>query len=408
MVKMKVLLINSVCGTGSTGRIVTDLHDIIKKSGGDAKIAFGIGNVNRVDVTDTFYFGSKFDYYIHNILSKITDRAGFYSKKNTRKLIRFIKEYNPDIIHLHNLHGYYLNVKILFEYLSTCNKPVVWTLHDCWAFTGHCAHYTCNGCYQWMTQCTHCNEKKNRYPKSYVFSNAKKNFDEKKRLFTSIDNMHLLTPSIWLAEQVKKSFLNKYTVTAVGNGIDLDEFKPQESDFKERHGLENKKIILGVSSVWYKQKGLLEYIKLSKALDDRYKVVLVGLNRKQIKNMPSNLLALPRTDSINDLIKIYSAADMYVNLSVEETFGMTTVEALACGTPVITYNATAVPEPVNKNCGYVVACGDIEKVIELIKKNSVFPASDVRNAILRYDKKLIYKKILKIYKNLMDNVISEK
>lgn len=399
---MKVLLINSVCGTGSTGRIVTDLHDIIKKSGGDAKIAFGIGNVNRVDVTDTFYFGSKFDYYIHNILSKITDRAGFYSKKNTRKLIKFIKEYNPDIIHLHNLHGYYLNVKILFEYLSKCNKPVVWTLHDCWAFTGHCAHFTQNGCYKWKEGCYKCSETKNRYPRSYVLDRCKKNYLEKRFLFTNVENMHIMTPSRWLADVTRQSFMKKYDITAVGNGIDLDEFKPKESDFRSKYNLNDKKIILGVASAWIEQKGIKDYVELSKILNSKYKIVLIGMTDEQIKSMPSGILALPRTSSTNELVQIYSSADIYVNFSIEETFGMTTVEALACGIPVITYDKTSVPEPVCPDNGFIVKTGDLNAVKHIIEKFPYFDKDKIRSTILKYDKKIIYSNIVRKYRDMLE------
>lgn len=399
---MKVLLINSVCGTGSTGRIVADLHDVIIKSGGDSKIAFGIGNVNRVDATDTFYFGSKFDYYIHNILSKITDRAGFYSKKNTRKLIKFIKEYNPDIIHLHNLHGYYLNVKILFEYLRTCNKPIVWTLHDCWAFTGHCAHFTQNGCYKWKERCHSCSETKNRYPRSYVMNRCERNYIEKKFLFTEIENMHIMTPSQWLAAVTRQSFMKKYDISAVGNGIDLDEFKPKTSDFRSRYGLKDKIIILGVASAWIEQKGIRDYIELSKILNRKYKIVLIGMTDEQIKAMPGEILALPRTSTTEELVKIYSSADIYVNFSVEETFGMTTVEALACGIPVITYDKSSVPEPVCPDNGFVVKTGDLNEVKHIIENFPHFDKDKIRSTVLKYDKKTIYRNLIKIYKEILE------
>lgn len=401
--KMKVLLINAVCGTGSTGRIVTDLHDVIIQSGGDARIAFGVGVANRVDESHTFYFGSKLDYYVHNVLSRITDKAGFYSKKNTIKLIEYIKSYEPDIIHLHNLHGYYLNILILFRFLRFYNKPVVWTLHDCWAITGHCVHFSRYNCYKWKTQCESCVAKKS-YPKSMLMNNAKNNYTLKRNLFTSIGNMCILTPSEWLANIVNQSFLKKYSIIATGNGIDLKVFKKVNGSFREKYNLVDKIIILGVADVWSKSKGIEDYIKLSKIIDNnKYKIVLVGSMKQRIsKKMPNNILVIPRTKNIEDLIEIYSAADILLNLSIEETFGMTTTEALACGTPVITYDKTAVPEPVLKCNGFIVKAGDIDELYNTIKTFPYFSEIDVRDSVLRYDKDKIYNNIISIYKKMLN------
>lgn len=396
---MKVLQINSVCGVGSTGRIATDLYKVMKENGIESKIAFGIGNAENIPQEDAFKFGNKFDYYVHNAVSRITDRAGFYSKINTLKLLKFIKSYEPDIIHIHTIHGFYINIEILFKFLKEYKKPVIWTIHDCWPFTGHCAHYSNNCCYKWKTLCEKCPAKKT-YPKSYVFSNAKNNYLKKKSLITNLNNLYITTPSKWLADQAKESFLNCFPITTIFNGIDLKTFKPTKSDFREIHNLENKKIILGVSSSWNEQKGLYDFVKLSKMLDENYVVLLVGLSEREKQNLPDNIIALPVVKNIKELAEIYTNADIYVSLSVEETFGLPTVEAMACGTPVLTYDKTALPEPVNEYCGVVVPAKNVKMVYEKIINFPEFNAIEVRNQAFRFDKEKVYQEFIDLYKKI--------
>lgn len=347
---MKVLQINSVCGVGSTGRIAADIHRVLKQNGHESKIAYGRGEAKGVSSDDTIKIGTDRDIYAHAILSRLTDRTGFYSKSATKKLIRSIEEYNPDVIHLHNIHGYYINIKLLFDYLKKAGKPVVWTLHDCWAFTGHCTHFDYCGCEKWKTGCEKCPQL-NRYPKSFADS-SKRNYLYKKQIFNGINNMTIVTPSKWLENLVKQSYLGNYNIQVIYNGIDLTVFKPTVSDFRARHGLNNKKIILGVANIWEKRKGLDDLIQLSKKLSDDYKIVIVG---KLIgDSLPANMLHVERTDSTKELAEIYSAADVFVNPSYEETFGIVTIEAIACGTPVIAYNVCANSEIIKTNTGIIV------------------------------------------------------
>lgn len=251
---MKVLQINSVCGVGSTGRIATDLYKVMKENGIESKIAFGIGTAENIPQEDAFKFGNKFDYYVHNAVSRITDRAGFYSKINTLKLLKFVKSYEPDIIHIHTIHGYYVNIEILFNFLKEYKKPVIWTLHDCWSFTGHCAHFDLIGCTKWKTQCYNCPIHR-EYPKSFT-DNSRHIYKLKKQLFTSVENLTIVTPSQWLADLVKQSFLKDHTIRIINNGINLDVFKPIENDIKLKYQCENKYLILGVAFGWGKKKRL--------------------------------------------------------------------------------------------------------------------------------------------------------
>ena len=344
---MKVLQINSVCGIRSTGRICTDLADVLLQDGHECKIAYGRESVPEKYRKIAVRIGNDLDAKMHALQSRIFDNAGFGSRQATEKFIEWVKEYNPDIIHLHNIHGYYINIEVLFNYLAESNKPVVWTLHDCWAFTGHCAYFSYVKCDKWKTGCFNCPQKK-RYPSSLLWDASKQNWQKKKALFTSVKNMTLVTPSKWLANEVKKSFLSNYPMKVIANGINLDVFKPTPSDFKEKNGLVGKKIILGVASSWSECKGLKDFIELSKILDEKYKIVLVGLSGNQIKGLPENVMAISRTNNVKELAEIYTAADIFFNPTYEDNFPTVNLEAQACGTPVITYrtggSVESVPE----------------------------------------------------------------
>ncbi len=362
---MKVLQINSVCGIRSTGRICTDIAESLEKQGHQCKIAYGREIVPKQYQKYAVRIGSNLSVKNDAFFTRLFDNAGFNSTHATKKFIKWVKEYKPDVIHLHNLHGYYINIKILFDFLAKSNIPVVWTLHDCWAFTGHCAHFALKKCNKWQTQCFQCPSKKS-YPKSIFIDASKRNYKIKKRLFTSVPNMTIITPSDWLKSLVEKSFLGKYPVKTIHNGIDLDVFKPTQSDFRAQHGLIDKKIILGVASAWGKGKGLDDFIELSKKLGDEYKVVLVGLTKEQAKNLPKEILVIERTNSVEQLAQIYTAADVFVNLTHNDTYPTVNLEAQACGVPVLTYNVGGSVESVPQS--NIVNENDIDGMIELINK----------------------------------------
>lgn len=362
---MKVLLINAVCGTGSTGRIVADIWKTLKEQGHEAKVAYGVGGGSIVAPEDRICFNNKLGYYVHNLCAKITDKTGLYSTPQTKKLLKKIDKYKPDVVHLHNLHGYYINYQILFAYLAKKDIPVVWTLHDCWAYTGHCVHYSANKCYQWKSKCVDCAHMK-EYPTCWFKGHARKNYEAKKKAFTNIKHLIITTPSQWLAGEVQKSYLSIYPVKTVYDGIDLAVFKPTESSFKETYGIKNKVMILAVANVWSERKGLGDILKLQEAIDENKVIVVVGVSEEQQQQLPASIISIRRTADLQELVQVYSAADVFINLSVEETFGMVTAEALACGTPVITYDQTAVPEVPDKDSGIVVHKGDINGVVKAI------------------------------------------
>lgn len=363
---MRVLMINVVCGIRSTGRICTDLAKVLEAQGHEVRIAYGRGCVPDQFQKYAVRVGSDLDVMLHGVKARLIDAAGFGSTYATKRFIKWVRDYDPDIIHLHNIHGYYINVEILFNYLSESKKPVVWTLHDCWAFTGHCTHFTYTRCEKWKTGCYNCPQK-SRYPASYISDRSKHNWEHKKILFTDIDKMTLVTPSRWLAGLVQESFINMYPVEVIPNGIDTNVFRHTQSDFRARHGAENERIVLGVASVWDERKGLSDFIRLSTMLDSNYRIVLVGLSKKQLRNLPQNIIGIARTNNTKEIAEIYSAANVFVNPTYEDNYPTTNLESMACGTPVITYKTGGSPEIIEKCGGRIVDRGNLDGIIKAIQ-----------------------------------------
>lgn len=362
---MKILMINVVCGIKSTGRICTDIAKKLEEQGHEVKIAYGRERIPKSAAKNAIKISTNFDVKMHGIKARIFDSAGFESKRKTKKFINWINEFNPDIIHIHNTHGYYINNKLLFIYLIKLNKKVIWTFHDCWAFTGHCCYFDYNGCNKWKELCHNCPQKK-EYPKSFIFDSSKKNFILKKELFPKLQDLTIVVPSIWLYKIVSESFFKNNKIIVINNGIDTNKFKYRENKIKEKYNIINKKIILGVASVWSKRKGLDDFIELSKKIDNTYIIILVGLNKNEINKLPLSIIGIEKTDSPEELAELYSAADVFFNPTYEDNYPTTNLEAIACNTPVITYNTGGSIESA-KLFGYIVKKGDIESVIEKIK-----------------------------------------
>lgn len=390
---MKVLMINSVCGIKSTGRIATDLADMLTEKGHTVKIAYGREEVPEKHKEYAVRIGTKWDVRLHGLGARLLDNAGFGSKKATLKFLEWVKEFAPDIIHLHNLHGYYINVELLFKFLKEYKKPVIWTLHDCWAFTGHCAHFDLCKCYKWKTECHKCPQKK-EYPASILLDNSRKNYRNKKKAFQGVDNMVIVTPSKWLSDLVKESFLQQYETRVINNGIDLTLFKPTEGDFREKYKLENKIIVLGVASAWGVRKGLVDFIELRKQLDRRYEIVLVGVSEEDKNILPDGMLGIIRTDSVRELAEIYTAADIFLNLTYEDNYPTVNLEAQACGTPVITYRTGGSVESVPEE--QVANQGDLKSIVELIVKYEGKKTS-VQSF---YDKNVAFEEYIELYEEM--------
>ena len=409
-----LLQINTVINSGSTGHIAETLGNLAIADGWESYIAFGRNP--RSSASHAIKIGNRLGVLLHVLVTRLFDLHGLASRGATKRLVRQIEQIKPDVIHLHNIHGYYLNYKILFKYLVKSGTPVVWTMHDCWAATGHCPHYTFVKCIVWQTPkgCEHCPQKKG-YPSCKLFSNVAHNFKSKRKYFNLLaeNQLTIVTPSKWLSDEMGKSFLGHYPRKVIYNGIDTEIFKPYPADINQE-----KKIILGVASVWDERKGLNDFIELSKLIDDDYEIVLIGVNDKIIKGFPENIKGIKRTESKEELARWYSKALCYFNASVEETFGMTCAEAQACGTPVIAYNSTAIPETFSEKTGALVETRNIYQVFEAIKtieKNGkAFYSSECRKLVIeKFDEKKNFKEYINLYNSIISGgyncrVISEK
>lgn len=355
-------MINVVCGIRSTGRICTDLATALEAQGHEVKIAYG-----REKVPDKFQkyavkIGSDLDVKFHGVKARLFDGCGWGSKKVTKRFVEWVKEYNPDVIHLHNLHGYYVNLEVLFDYLRVCDKRIIWTLHDCWAFTGHTAYCDVAECKRWISGCYDC-PIIGEYPASLV-DRSKENWQKKKALMDCIPNLTIVVPSEWLAGLVRKSFLAQYPVVVIHNGIDTKKFHPVKSDFKTKYKIQDKFLLLGVASVWDEMKGFSDYLKVAEFLDDNYQLVMVGVTKHQKEKLPSKIIGIEKTNNVEELVQIYSDADLFLNLSYCENYPTVNLEATACGTPVLTYKTGGSPECARG--GIIVDRGNIEGVIDEI------------------------------------------
>lgn len=355
----KILHINVTANWGSTGRITEQLCTLARTKGWECFVAYGRyanrSNFNLLKV------GGRLNVYGHYIENRLLDNEGLASRLATKRFVRKIKRIAPDIIHLHNIHDHWINYRILFEYLNTTDIPVVWTQHDCWAFTGGCAHFAINSCMKWQTDCQQCQYKRSLYDRS------SRNLFLKKKLFLAHKNLTIVPVSHWLEDEIGKSFLKNNKIQTIYNGVDINIFNHKDSGFiRKKYGLIDKFVLLGVASAWSDKKGFKDYITLSQLLPQDCVIVMVGLPIKQIESLPLNIIGIERTNNVEELVEFYSMADVVLNLSYQESFGLTTVEGMACGTPSIVYNATASPELVSQETGIIVQAGDIDGVLAAI------------------------------------------
>lgn len=346
----------------ATGSIMFSVHNELQKlDKWDSYVVWGRGRTPK-DKVHEYNMQCGWEIMMHGVLSRIFDNTGFNSDYATERLLQKMEYLMPDIIQLHNLHGYYINVKMLFEWIKHRNIPVVWTLHDCWAFTGHCAYFDYANCNCWKNGCHDCVQKKS-YPASLVFDNSKLNWLRKKELF-NYKQLHLVTPSIWLHDLVKESFLKKLPCSVINNGIDTDVFKPSSINCH----IGGKFKILGVASEWTPRKGLHDFIQLYRMLNhEQIEMTIVGLTSQQIEALPEGIRGMTRTDNIEQLVSLYQEADMFFNPTYEDNYPTTNLEALACGTPVCTYRTGGSIESVNEGNGFVVEkneLGEVKKIIE--------------------------------------------
>lgn len=358
---IKILQINT-CNFGSTGNIMLNISRIAQEHGNLSYVAYANSRSSKKkDVNNSILIGSILERNLHLQLSKYTGLNGCFSIFGTKRFLRKVDEIKPDVIHLHNLHNGYINLKMLFSYIKEKDIPVVWTLHDCWAFTGQCPHFMMSKCQKWKTGCFECSQYRD-YPSSMV-DRTKKMYALKKTWFTGVNNLTIITPSQWLANLVSESFLKKYEVRVLNNGIDLKEFKPTKGEFLEKYNIQNKFIILGVANPWSEKKGLCTFVQLSKRVDQSHKIIMVGLTKDQIRELPQNILGLPKTNNTKELAEIYSAASVFLNPTLEDNFPTTNLESIACGTPVITFNTGGSVEVINKYTGKIIEKNELEELL---------------------------------------------
>ena len=408
--KKKLLQIGIEVNSGSTGRIAEQIGSVAIKNGFESYITYARGfNPSESKV---FKIGNKFSFYMHVLRTRIFGGHLNGSKLSTLKLINFVKLIRPDIIHLHQIHGYYLHVPLLFDFLKKYNKPVVWTLHDCWAFTGHCTYFSLErkNCNKWTYECNNC-PKINNYPKSIYFDNSRSSFYTKKRLFNSLQDLTIIGVSNWIANQAKLSFLNNNSteITTVLNGVDTKLFYPRRNRMQilEKFNLDKSKLyLIAAGTTWIKAKGLEDYRKLSKMLHKNIQLILVGINSEIAAKMPSNIKCFKRTESQDELAELYSISEILLCLSYQESFGLTPIEAMSCGTPAIVYDNTALPELITKDTGDIVETGNLELVFlsikKILNKGKEFYYQECINRVNnKYDNEITYNNYIKIYNKLL-------
>lgn len=401
---MRILQINSVANSGSTGRIAENIGLVLKEAGHESYMAFG--RPSPESNSPTIQIGGQLDVYAHGLKTLLTDKHGFGSKRATEKFIRVVEELQPDAIGLHNLHGYYINIEILFDFLKASGIPVLWTLFDCWAFTGHCTYFDDVSCKKWKTQCYQCPKSQN-YPRSFV-DGSEWNYEKKKELFTGQENMELLTHSNWLKDLVKQSYLKNYRVHVTPSAIDTHVFRPTYSDLQDQYEIGDKKVILGCANIWTNRKGYHDFMELNKKIDSsEYQIVMIGLNKKELAELPANIIGLERTESIKELAQWYSVAHVFLNATSQDNFPTTNLEALACGTPVITYDTGGSPEAVDDKTGRVVPKGDVYAIVDAIKElegmDSEKLSIDCRaRAEQNFNSKTRFRDYVKLYETLVN------
>ncbi len=404
---MNVMLINSV-PYGSTGTILFSLSDLLRQEGHQTLCTTGF-SWHTPPRTDWFQTSGIVEKQLHTLLARATGFNGCFSVLATRRLIRKIAAFQPDILHLHNLHGWYLNLPMFFSYLKQAGIPVVWTLHDCWAFTGQCPHFAMVGCEKWRTECHACPQTR-RYPQTCV-DRSRQMYHLKRRWFREVPELTLVTPSFWLAELVSHSFLREYPVQVIPNGIDLDVFSPRSGSFRRERGLEGCHMILAVSLGWDNSKGLDVILALARRLEEPYRIVLVGVEEPLASRLPSNVIPLPRTHDRAALAELYTAADLFLNPTREDTYPTVNMEALACGTPVVTFSTGGSSEMLDPSCGSVVAWDHmdaLEQEVRRICTTRPFSPEACLEKAKTFSRDIRFRDYLNLYRSIYDRTATKR
>ena len=403
---LKLFQINVVANSGSTGKIAEQIGILARNNGWDCYMAYGRWAYNSS--LKLYKIGTKKDVYLHGLKSLLLDKHALGSKRATKELIEEIRKVKPDLIHLHNIHGYYLNLPLLCDFLAEYGKPIVMTLHDCWTVTGHCVHFQDINCDKWIKGCHHCTNLKG-YPKSLFIDNTQNNWNIKKKAFRKILPLLTIVPVCnWLGDIVSQSYLKEANRRVIVNGIDLDVFKPKEnvSAIRTKYKLDNKFVILAVSNGWNSTKGFEDILWLRERLSDEYVFVMVGVSPKQKNNLPPGIVGICKTENVNQLAELYVMADVFLNPTYQDTLPTVSIEALACGTPVIGYNTGGSADIIDENVGVLIERGRKDKLLfslqELKSVGKEFYQKKCREkAISQFDNQKCFQSYLDLYNDLL-------
>lgn len=396
---MKVVQINATYKIGSTGKICAQIEEVCQSANIQNYVLYSSGDGK---IGDRAKFPANIYTKFQALKSRIVGNYGFNAFLSTKRLIAAIDKIQPDIIHLHNIHNHDYHLRMLLQYLHDKKKKVIWTFHDCWTFTGYCPHFDLVRCDRWKTECGKCPQYRSF---SWFVDRSSTLLRWKRDLLSGID-LTIVTPSQWLADVIGQSFLGNSPLQVIYNGIDLSVFVPTESDFLKKYDLVGNKVVLGVAFDWGERKGLDVMIRLAEILPKDYRVVLVGTNKLIDKRLPDSIISIHRTKDQQELAEVYSAVDVFVNPTREEVLGLVNIEALACGTPVVTFRTGGSPEIPDDTCGSVVERDDIEALqreIYRICETRPYSTEACRKRAQRFDMKDCYKRYIELYERIGAN-----
>ena len=348
-----------------------EIGDLAMAHGWESYIAYSRGRDGVPECTSQLMpVGNRLSVVWHGLMTRLMDRHGLASSQATRAFIREVDALRPDVIHIHNLHGYFLNYRLLFDYLAHQEVPVIWTVHDCWLYTGHCYHYAFAGCSGWQTGCGHCPQQR-EFPASWIVDRSHRNYIDKQRAFTSLprERFMLIPVSHWMEGEMRHSFLKDCRMRVIHNGIDTETFSPQQgSEIQEQYSLKGKKVLLGVASIWSREKGLEDFISMAGMLHEDERIVLVGIDEKTARKLPPKVIPIRRTANVHQLAQLYSAATAFVNPTWQDNYPTVNLEAISCGTPVVTYRTGGSPESITDATGIVVPQGNIGDMLAAVRQ----------------------------------------